>query len=38
MKLISRMINEKRYFLQVHIAHMKADNDSLFELFVLDPL
>jgi hypothetical protein len=38
MKEISRMINERKYHLNLQLTHIKAENETLFELFVFDPL
>lgn len=38
MKEISRMINEHKYFINLKLSHIKAENETLYELFILDPL
>ena len=38
MKEISRMINERKFFLHVYLSHIKAESESLYELFTFDPL
>ena len=32
------MINERKYFLHIQLAHIKAESETLYELFVFDPL
>ncbi len=32
------MINERKFFLPVHLSHIKAESETLYELFVFDPL